>query len=99
MDKVKEATKLLLEHDSAECTKVAPIINIEGWGKSSKLFVCGIDVSRGVKSALYSGEPGKGNHLVVDIDVDEMIGLLADIPADEMRKAKEIILPYIKDRF
>lgn len=98
MDKVQEAIKRLLEHNAAECTKTAPIISIEGWGKSSKLFICGIDVSRGIKSAVYSADPRKNNHLVLDIDIDEMIGLLADVPAGEMRKAREIILPYIKDR-
>lgn len=97
MDRVLEATKLLIEHDSEKNSKKAPLILIDDWASGAHLKVCGIEFGRAITKMSYEALPGgKGNHLNVDIDISELLKIISRLSQEDIVKAKEIITPYLE---
>lgn len=96
MDKVSEATKLLIEHDSEQNSKKAPLILIDDWVTGSHLKFCGIELGSAITKMSYEALPGgEGNHLNVDIDISELLKIISRLSQEDIEKAKEIIGPYL----
>lgn len=96
MDKVLEATKLLIENDLEQNSKKAPLILIDDWASGSHLKVCGIELGGAITKMTYEAFPNaKGNHLTVDIKIKELLDIISSLSSEDIEKAKEIIKPYL----
>lgn len=96
MDRVTEATKLLIKHDSDQKSKRSPLISIDDWISGTHLKVCGIELGRAITKMSYEAFPkAEGNHLIIDIKIKELLEIVSALSPEDIKKAKEIIAPYL----
>lgn len=76
------------------------ILEIKNYGKASKLFLCGIDVSTACLEVNYSSHREKTHELngiiSVKIDISNFIEILANVSEEERKNAIDTLNKYFK---
>lgn len=76
------------------------LLEIKNYGKTSKLFLCGIDVSTACLEVNYSSHREKTHELngiiSVKIDIPNFIEVLANISEEERKNTMDTLDKYLK---
>lgn len=76
---------------------VKDLIKIENKGRSTYVSVAGIGIEKALKGVSFdqSAESVKDPSITVNIEIKEMLKVLAEVTPEQIEEAKEIIKPYL----
>lgn len=84
--------------------KLKPFIEIQNYGSSTRINVCGLDLSEaicGIRYLVKNKKKYQVRHrpiLRLDIDVQEFVEILEKLNADDIEKALDILKPYFHNK-
>lgn len=74
-----------------------PIFEVKNYGRYTRVFFCGVDISSGIRTAEYRGfapTDGEANRMLLDFDIERLMETFANLSDEELEAIREQLQRY-----
>lgn len=74
-----------------------PIFEVKNYGRHTRVFFCGVDISSGIRTVEYRGftpKDGEANRMLLDFDIERLMETFANLSDEELEAIREQLQRY-----